>query len=134
MALLNDKRLIKYLTKRYIRVNDHWIVDKETNGYGKAYANGRTWQAHRLSYELFVGPIPLGLQLDHLCRITNCINPEHLEPVTPAENKRRAMKVHCKRGHKLSGNNISTNNGTRQCLKCRALREANRRQKVRVSL
>lgn len=132
MALYKNEKLIGYLRKRYIRVNDHWIVEKENNGYGKAYANGRTWQAHRLSYELFVGPIPEGLQIDHLCRVTNCINPDHLEPVTAAENKKRAYMTHCKRGHELSGKNISTRNGTRQCMKCRAIREAARRERVRI--
>jgi len=53
---------------------------------------GRRWQqAHRVFYQLFRGPIPAGLHLDHLCRVASCANPDHLEAVTPAENHRRSM-------------------------------------------
>lgn len=62
------------------------------DGYGSfhfANRQPRSQRAHRVAYELFVGPIPEGLQLDHLCRNKLCVNPAHLEPVTAAENKRR---------------------------------------------
>lgn len=62
-----------------------------TTGYGHFVRKGvRTPLAHRASYELLVGPIPTGLQIDHLCMVKACVNPAHLEPVTPAENTRRA--------------------------------------------
>lgn len=132
MALLNNEKLKSRIRDNYIKVNDHWVVPKYGNGYGKIYAAGKNWLAHRLSYEVFVGPIPEGLQLDHLCRVTNCINPAHLEPVTAQVNKERAYQKVCKRGHELSDGNI-TKDGARQCLKCRAIREAARRLKVRVA-
>lgn len=61
-------------------------------------------RAHRFAYTVFVGPIPEGLTLDHLCRNTWCVNPEHLEPVTQAENHRRWVdsKERCRNGHLLS--------------------------------
>lgn len=63
------------------------------DGYGSQHSEGKTWQAHRLIYTLLVGPIPEGLDLDHLCRVRHCVNPDHLEPVTRAENLRRSKNI-----------------------------------------
>lgn len=60
------------------------------DGYGTTHRNGRPVRVHRLVYELLVGPIADGMTLDHLCRMTTCCNPDHLEQVTPGENSRRA--------------------------------------------
>lgn len=98
-----------------------------SHGYGlMAIGNGRQRLTHRLSYELLVGPIPTGLELDHLCKNTACLNPAHLEPVTRAENLRRSdswggrnsRKTHCPRGHQLIA---GTDNGRvhRRCNECR---------------
>ncbi len=83
-----------------------WAGRINPNGYGEFSVGGRNGMAHRWAYEHFVGPIPEGLQLDHLCRNRRCVLPAHLEPVTGRENKARSPfanqhKTHCKFGHPL---------------------------------
>lgn len=100
------------------------------HGYGKfAAGRGRApQQAHRVAYELEVGAIPEGLDIDHLCQNPPCVNPAHLEPVTHRENLRRsdgapginARKTHCPAGHPLTGDNLITKrSGARNCRTCR---------------
>lgn len=108
-----------------------WIWKKRLiRGYGAVAADGRDQLAHRWTYEKLVGPIPTGLDLDHLCRQPACVNPAHLEPVTRAENNRRSQspsaknlrKKTCDHGHPLSGANLRmiTVRGrpSRQCIAC----------------
>lgn len=71
-----------------------WLWEGPTihDGYGKfEIGRNKHWRAHRFTYSVLVGPIPTGLALDHLCRVRNCVNPDHLEPVTNAENIRRGI-------------------------------------------
>jgi hypothetical protein len=116
-----------------------WPWTAGTSGSRAAYGvlgfkvKGRTIHkyAHRIAYELEIGPIPEGLEIDHLCRNPICVNPAHLEPVTHRENVLRgeaisaqnARKAHCIRGHLLSGANVAiTKPGHRVCRACRQLR------------
>lgn len=108
-----------------------WIwTAATTDGYGSFWLRGRQQAAHRVSYELFVGEIPKGLQLDHLCGNRACVNPEHLEPVTAQENiRRRALpmgtdtvngsKTHCPKGHPYDEANTIRWRNTRTCRACR---------------
>lgn len=109
---------------------DCWLWTGTINhkGYGHIYIDGSTRRAHRVSWELLVGPIEDGKHLDHLCRNRSCINPEHLEPVTNAvnaERSERATKELCLRGHPLSGANLivksANSKGRRQCRECKRL-------------
>lgn len=104
----------------------NWLGRPHSRGYGRLYVGGRALFAHRISYLLFVGPIPPGLHIDHLCRNRLCVNPAHLEPVTCAENIRRGEPgkarrelTHCKHGHAFDeANTYRRRNGGRGCKAC----------------
>jgi HNH endonuclease len=106
-----------------------WTAAK-LKGYGWFNIGGKSVSAHRLSYEMLVGDIPEGLQLDHLCRNRGCVNPDHLEPVTPRVNTlrgealsaKRSRMTHCIRGHEFTEENtwVSKKN-QRRCKKCKAI-------------
>lgn len=109
-----------------------WMGPRNRYGNGVQYGNTRYQRrgigAHRLAWILFRGPIPEGMQIDHLCRVTRCVNPLHLEPVTQRENIMRspvaiaavnARKTHCKRGHEFTPENTIVHcGGKRACRTC----------------
>lgn len=100
-----------------------WAATRTRAGYGHIKGDhGKLVLAHRLSYEWAFGPIPEGLEIDHLCRVTSCVNPAHLEAVTPLENmrRRRNAKTHCPQGHEYTAENSLTDwRGYRLCRICR---------------
>lgn len=113
-----------------------WLGKLSASGYGNVTHGGRNLMAHRLAYETFVGPIPSGLELDHLCVTPCCVNPDHLEPVTQAENLRRATmrRTHCKHGHEYTPVNTRVRpDGARACRAC-ARSAANRAWKRKPRL
>jgi hypothetical protein len=109
-----------------------WKGPVATNGYGKAAICKKPVLPHRAFYEHFKGPIAPGMQIDHLCKNKLCVNPAHLDQVTPRENTlrgdgpaaRNAKKTHCLAGHELAGSNLYvTPDGRRQCRTCQRNRD-----------
>ena len=125
---------------RIVTVDDcwEWTGDTDVRGYGRVMAGGKRILAHRAAYELFVGPVPKGTELDHLCRNRRCVKPDHLEAVPHRLNVLRgvgpvaehAKQTHCLRGHPLSGDNlrfIPRRGGERVCKACGDIRRSRRR-------
>ncbi len=118
-----------------------WTGRRDSKGYGSFDATARKkTQAHRAVYEWLVGPIPDGLEIDHLCRVRHCVNPGHLEPVTHQENCRRAAQypewhrpkkrepsTHCGNGHALTPDN--TWGVAKRCRTCALADKARAREK-----
>lgn len=127
-----------------------WIWQGYINkyGYGRASFRGHdgpdVWLVHRITYTVLKGAIPEGLGLDHLieesiCTSKACCNPDHVQPLSRGANVRKspnttcsihALKTHCPKGHPYS--NLD-NVGARRCRKCRAMHEANRRERLKLA-
>jgi hypothetical protein len=112
-----------------------WKGAATSAGYGEIHVPGRGGRlAHRFLYEMLRGPIPDGLQLDHLCRVRCCVNPDHLEPVTCRDNLRRSPlvarmrgesqrnKTHCPAGHPYDATNTYWYRNRRNCRECSRIR------------
>jgi len=111
-----------------------WTGAHSWNGYGLVSVGRTNKRAHRVAYALWVGPIPEGLEIDHLCGVRDCFNPDHLDAVTQLENLRRrrrrprVSKTHCRPGrHVLADVGVFERDG-----KCKACnRDRVRRQRAR---
>lgn len=140
MASANhEKRFWGHVTGGGVETCWLWTAS-HIRGYGKWSKDGRSYLAHRSAYEQLRGEIPEGLQLDHLCRTTLCVNPWHLEPVTPAINTRRAspaQQTHCTNGHKYTPENTymrpTAGSGRRDCRACIRERVRTYRQRRRAA-
>jgi len=127
----------RFQTKFIVDKQGCWIwigaismLDRHKNfPYGNISYKKKHWQAHRASYFLYRGNIPKGLEIDHLCKVTNCVNPNHLEAVTRLENVRRSSRFlkdgeKCKNGHLVVPENYKIRKeGFKRCLLC--MKEAN---------
>ena len=118
-----------------------WTANRCRKGYGRFNLGGKQQQAHRVVYEVLVGLIPEGLEIDHLCRNKACVNPDHLEPVTGSENMKRVpgkpfwvfsgkhVTGFCRQGHEYTDENTYTYpDGRTECRTCK--RAHKRRQRA----
>lgn len=112
--------------ERVDKSGDCWMWTGATNTRYPVFAlggRGNMGYAHRFSFELNVGPIPDGYEIDHLCRVPLCVRPDHLEAVTPQENKRRTRTAQCQRGHERIAENVWIGpRGEHRCIPCDRLR------------
>jgi hypothetical protein len=129
------------ILRRVIKGPECWEWDgfHATTGYGRfSIAHGVSKTAHRAVYEILSGPIPDGMELDHLCNNRGCVNPAHLEPKTHLDNTRRgkfaehgSSLTHCKNGHERTPENQMRRSKPRgplsECLACHREREARRK-------
>lgn len=130
-----EQRLARFTVAEdcgYVTPCHIWTGWLNNCGYPTMTHAGKTARAHGVVYEHFVGPIPEGLELDHLCRVRACVNPAHLEPVTHWENMLRGdtnvargrARTHCSRGHLMDEANVYQRpRGNRECRKCNAERK-----------
>lgn len=120
-----------------IEKGEHWLWQGSlaTAGYGRIRINRKPVLAHRAVYTEWVGPIPEGLTIDHLCRVRACVRPDHLEAVPMRTNilrgegatAKHARQTHCKRGHPLVGEHVYLSpNGHRRCRTCQLEQHAAR--------
>lgn len=119
-----------------------WTGAKNKQNYGRITGNpsagedGKQFMAHRIAYEMHIGEIPEGLHIDHLCCVTSCVNPHHLEVVTFNENMRRKgvnmeKITHCHMGHEYTEENTQTSKkNQRSCKKCQIINQRIRRDKL----
>ncbi len=125
----NKKQLLQRLKARVIiDSNGCWIWQGKPNkaGYGGIEIGHKPYRSHRLMYILIRGSIPERLELDHLCRVKICCNPDHLEAVTHLENclrgisgDRQRAKTHCPSGHPYDEENTYVRaDGERNCRTC----------------
>jgi len=121
-----------------------WTGSRNPGGYGQTRDGARMTRVHQIAFVAAKGPVPDGLEIDHLCRVPACCNPDHLEAVTHAENIRRGSqdrkrpepRTHCARGHELTDENCVRRKDGRQCRTChnanRRMHDARRRAEART--
>lgn len=140
--------IVRFERKYVVAPSGHWIWTATTtpNGYGQMDKK----YAHRLSHEFYIGPIPDGMVVDHLCRVRNCVNPLHLQAVPQKVNvdrgrvkyavaasnsKRGAERTHCPNGHEFTDSNtwIETKKNGNKMRRCKACRKAQRERRLNRS-
>ena len=140
-SVLAPPLIVRFRASYVVNDNGCWIWTRLLNRYGYAEmkVDNRSRGGHRVAYELLIGPIPNGLQIDHLCRVRACVNPAHLEAVTAQVNTLRstnfaatnAKKVECLRGHPFTPENTRVDSKNRRnCQECARFRSRRRHRAV----
>ena len=120
-----------------------WTGAQHRFGYGQININHKLRMAHRVSHELFSGPIPAGFQIDHLCRQPACVNPKHLEAVTPRENFHRSHNANVKLyllgvcqycGRKRHPSTFPSRGNRMDCRPCRLEKDRNRKRAAKLAI
>lgn len=139
-----EVRFLRHVDQRYgvpeinPEMGSCWAYVDSKSDYPGFHNGEKGIRAHRFSYEYYVGPIPEGFEIDHLCKVTRCVRPSHLEAVTPRVNTLRssgpsalhAVKTHCPQGHPYDEvNTYCTPTGSRQCRECRRAHDRKRAPK-----
>lgn len=113
-----------------------WVGARDRKGYGRFRVQRRMHPAHRVAYELFVGPLEPGFTVDHTCQIESCVNPLHLDQVTLRMNVKRgsnSLKRRCPQGHPYNEENTLRRRGKRECRICERERSKRRRREKRLA-
>lgn len=139
--MMKIKDGLRFLSKIEI-TGSCWLWKGATlKGHSQIHYNGKTIYAHRMSYEMFKGEIPEGMQIDHLCRVRHCVNPNHLEVVNNRTNSYRGYsfaginhrKTHCAKGHEYSEENTThRKNGRRVCKQCKKIWDKQRYDRLKL--
>lgn len=118
----------------------NWTAGKTSLGYGVFSIKHSSYRAHRVSWAIFNGSLSSGLVLDHKCKNRMCINPDHLREVTRKVNTLEnsngpaylnSIKTHCRNGHALTPDNLTSNKNERVCLTCNRISDAKRQREKR---
>lgn len=135
MKMPASRPVLERLLEKAVKTETCWLWTGAVanSGYGRIGISKQTFQVHRVAYEQLVGPIPPGQHIDHTCRERLCVNPAHLEPVTQAENNRRAGSHRrsttptCLRGHEFTPENTVWTGPGKAQRNCRICRNAGAR-------
>ncbi len=108
-----------------------WLGYTDPDGYGRSHGE----RVHRKVYRELIGPIPERYEIDHKCKVRNCVLPDHLEAVTSKENVNRSVnhnriKTHCKNGHEFTPENTYLYRDKRDCRTCRSIAVTNHRTRI----
>lgn len=132
------ERLMFFMVVDHVTGCWNWTANKNQKGYGRVAIDGRLHSAHRVSFEIFNGPLIDGLEVDHVCENRGCINPAHLQQITHASNVRKGNRwnierpTHCPRGHPFTAPNLGHDHrGWRYCKACASRRHKRRKEEMR---